>query len=232
MGDILLYELAGAEDDRRFSPYCWRIRLALHHKGLAYETTPWRFTEKDRIAFAGTDKVPVMVDSGTVVHDSWAIAKYLESAYPGLPPLADSAMAWAQSLFIAAWTEKVLQMDLFRLIITDIEAHLHDKDKAYFRQSREARLGTTLEAFGADRDRGLKALRANLAPLRQALGHEPFLSGHAPAWADYLAFAPFQWARCVSPLRLLEQDDPVWRWRERMLDAFDGMARAAMGYPG
>ncbi|MBD0390319.1 MAG: glutathione S-transferase family protein, partial [Nostoc sp. C3-bin3] len=26
---IRLYDLAGAEDDRRFSPNCWRVRLAL-----------------------------------------------------------------------------------------------------------------------------------------------------------------------------------------------------------
>jgi hypothetical protein len=29
-----LYDLAGAESERRFSPYCWRIKLALMHKGL------------------------------------------------------------------------------------------------------------------------------------------------------------------------------------------------------
>jgi hypothetical protein len=31
---IKLYDLAGAETDRRFSPYCWRARMALVHKGL------------------------------------------------------------------------------------------------------------------------------------------------------------------------------------------------------
>jgi glutathione S-transferase len=29
---IQLYDLAGAEDDRRFSPYCWRVKMALQHK--------------------------------------------------------------------------------------------------------------------------------------------------------------------------------------------------------
>jgi hypothetical protein len=50
---IKLYDLAGAESDRRFSPYCWRIRLALEHKQQAVETLPWRFTEKEEIAFSG-----------------------------------------------------------------------------------------------------------------------------------------------------------------------------------
>ena len=34
---ITLYDLAGAETDRRFSPFCWRTRMALAHKGLAFE---------------------------------------------------------------------------------------------------------------------------------------------------------------------------------------------------
>jgi glutathione S-transferase len=44
---ITLYDLAGAEADRRFTPLCWRARMALAHKGLAVETVPWRFTETD-----------------------------------------------------------------------------------------------------------------------------------------------------------------------------------------
>jgi len=58
---IKLYDLAGADEDRRFSPYCWRTKLALAHKGLKAETIPWRLTEKDRLAFAGSERVPVRV---------------------------------------------------------------------------------------------------------------------------------------------------------------------------
>jgi glutathione S-transferase len=50
---LKMWDLAAAEDDRRFSPYCWRVRLALAHKGLQAETIPWRFTEKEAIAFSG-----------------------------------------------------------------------------------------------------------------------------------------------------------------------------------
>src|SRR5436190_7008774 len=31
---ITLYDLAGAEAERRFSPFCWRTKMALAHKGL------------------------------------------------------------------------------------------------------------------------------------------------------------------------------------------------------
>ena len=56
---LRLYDLAGADPDRCFSPYCWRTKLALAHKGLVAETVPWRFTDKDVIAFSGQGRVPV-----------------------------------------------------------------------------------------------------------------------------------------------------------------------------
>ena len=43
---IRMYDFAGEETARRFSPFCWRSRMALAHKGLSVETIPWRFTEK------------------------------------------------------------------------------------------------------------------------------------------------------------------------------------------
>ena len=49
---IKLFDLAGAEDDRRTSPVCWRIGLALAHKGLAYQSVSWRRVEKEAISFS------------------------------------------------------------------------------------------------------------------------------------------------------------------------------------
>jgi len=227
---ITLYELAGAEQDRRFSPYCWRIVMALRHKGLDFESVPWRFTDKDKIAFAGTDKVPVLVDGEAAIHDSPAIAAYLEKTYPSHPSLFGGPEAEALSRFIVEWTDLVLQPALFRLIVADIPPLLEPMDADYFRSTREARVGMKLEEFVADQESKLKALHQNLAPLRRTLTHQPFLSGSRPAWADYTVFGAFQWARCVSPLKLLAEDDPVYRWRETMLDLFDGLARKAKGF--
>ena len=47
-----LYELCGTDPARRFSPYCWRSRMALAHKGLEAEVVPWRFTDTAALAFA------------------------------------------------------------------------------------------------------------------------------------------------------------------------------------
>jgi glutathione S-transferase len=74
---ITLHDLAGADPALRFSPYCWRTKFALAHKGLPVDTVPWRFTDTDAIAFSGQGRVPVIQDEVTVVSDSWAIAEYL-----------------------------------------------------------------------------------------------------------------------------------------------------------
>ncbi len=231
MTAIRLWELAGAEDDRLFSPYCWRTRMALAHKGLKAQTVPWRFTEKDAIAFSGQERVPVMMDGEREVHDSWDIALYLDRAYADRPSLFEGPQARAVALVFRHWCELHVHATVLRVIVGDLFASLHEKDKAYFRASREKRFGRTLEEMGAASRDALPELRGALAPVRASLAAQPFVSGAAPAYPDYILFGAFQWARAVSPIRLLEPDDPVYAWRERMLDLFGGMARAARGYP-
>lgn len=223
----LLYDLAGADPELRFSPYCWRVRLALAHKGLEVETVPWRFVEKDRIAFSGQDKVPVLVDGGRTISDSAAIAAYLEEAYPDRPSLFGGPQAQALTRFVKDWTELVVHPGILRLVLTDVHDILHEGDKAYFRESRERRFGQRLEEVCAGREERLEAFRDALKPLRATLEAQPYLAGDHPAWADYVVFGAFQWARATSPFELLAPDDAIARWRERLLDAFHGLARQA-----
>ena len=142
---LQLYDLAGAEPERRFSPYCWRTKLALMHKGLPFDTIPWRFTDKAAIAFSGQGRVPVLVDGEHVVFDSWTIATYLEDAYADRPSLFRGDGGRAVTRFVNAWADGVLVGGILRLIVTDILAHLDEKDRAYFRETREKRFGVTLE---------------------------------------------------------------------------------------
>ena len=89
-------------DDRRPSPFCWRIRMALAHKVLAYSTVPVKFTDKDKIAFANTKQVPVLVDFGEVVTDSWAIAKYRDdNDYQG------RLLLGGDTKFVNQWVDRV-----------------------------------------------------------------------------------------------------------------------------
>lgn len=230
MFERVLYELAGAEDARRFSPYCWRIRMALHHKGLPFNTTAWRVTEKDRIAFSRQGKVPVLIDGDHVISDSWTIAQYLEQTYSERPTLFGDMASKALAHFVTRWVDAFLMPSIFPMIVADIHAHLHPKDQDYFREGREQMLGATLETVAADRDQHLTSFRQRLSPLRTTLQQQPFLSGEHPLWSDYAVFSAFQWSRCISPFPLIEADDPVYQWRERMLDLFNGKARNCLGY--
>jgi glutathione S-transferase len=224
---VTLYELAAANTDIRFSPYCWRIRLALAHKQLPVETLPWHFTETERLAFSGQGKVPVIVDGETVVFDSWAIAQYLERSYPDRPSLFGGAGGQAHAAFINAWADGVLQPGIARLIVADIVQILRPEDQRYFRRSRERAFGRSLEEVVADREQAVADWRTCLTPVRLVLKRQPWLGGEAPDYADYIVLGSLQWPRCVSRFRLLEEDDPVYQWQARGLALFDGLAGSA-----
>ena len=226
---LRLYDLAGADPDRRFSPYCWRIRLALAHKDLAVETIPWRFTEKNEIARSGQKLVPVLVDGDRWIANSWIIANYLEGAYPNSPSLFGGHSSRHLSRHYSSLADAMVGA-IFPFVALDILNQVAEKDRTYFRESREKRVGISLEAFVADRDEKLSAFRASLAPFRQTLKAQPFFGGEAPLYADFALFGPFQWARCISPFALLEEGDPVKLWRDRLLDCFGGLARKAVAY--
>lgn len=227
---ITMYDLAGSDSDRRFSPFCWRTRMALAHKGLAVETVPWRFTEKAKLPTPNEGRVPVIIDDGTVIHDSSAIAEYLDKQYPDRPPLFAGDAARALTRFVQNWAETVLHLGVIRFVLLDIHDHVGPADQAYFRQSREPRFGTTLEEFVKDREARLPAFRASLDPLRRTVERQDFVAGAAPSYADYIVFGAFQWARSISAFELLAEDDPVRAWRSRILDLHGGLARRTPAY--
>ena len=126
---IKMYDLAGAESDRRFSPFCWRTRFALAHKELDVETIPWRYGDKALLAFANWERVPVIVDQGRSVVDSWAIASYLESAYPARPSLFEGPGGLGLARFYNAWADAVLNPALTRFVMLDAYNHLAPADQ-------------------------------------------------------------------------------------------------------
>jgi glutathione S-transferase len=228
---LKLFELVGTDEARPFSPFCWRTRMALAHKGLSAESIPWRFTEKHAIAPHRSEKVPVLLDGETAVVDSWTIANYLEDNYPDRPSLFGGEGGRAMGRMMNWWGDVTVVGGMFPLIVADIPGHLHPVDAVYFRTSREARLGKPLEETVAGREKSVEGFRRSLDPMRLTLRTQPYLGGDAPNYADYIVFGGFQWARAISPFKLLAENDPVYAWREKLLDAFDGMARKSPGYP-
>ncbi len=215
-----LYDLAGADPSLRFSPYCWRIKLALAHKNLPFETIPWRFTDKDEIEFSGTGKVPVLIDGAEVVHDSQAIAEYLETAYPNEPTLFNDAATRGLTKFVKGFSETMLQPAIARVALPGIFALIAEKDKDYFRRTREAAFGETIEQVAAKREQHLAAFKSVLTPVRITLQAQPFIAGPGPTYADHIIFGALQWGIMTSPVPLLAADDPVTAWMEKLLETY------------
>ena len=225
-----LFDLVG-RGDRRFSPFCWRARLALAHKGLDVEVIPCRYADKARIAFSGQDSYPVLRDGEQVIHDSWAIACYLEEAYPGQPSLFDGDHARNTLAIATAWFDSNVLLPLLPLLLPDVLDIVHPDDLEYFITSREKDFGCSFQEL-ADRrsDADFERWREQLTPLRQVLATAPYFGGGRPRYADYLVVSLFQWARIVSPRPLLPTGDPLFDWRERMLACHDGLLAAATAF--
>ena len=88
---MILYEL-DAINEQYFSPYTWRILMALNHKGLyeKVERIQVKFSDKSPISHKGFNTVPVLEDNKNWVGESLQIAKYLDETYPDKPSLFSS----------------------------------------------------------------------------------------------------------------------------------------------
>lgn len=227
----VLHDLA-CIDDRRPSPYCWRSKYALAHKGLEFEARPTGFGDIPRLYGGGHKTVPILDDDGRVVPDSWAIADYLDHAYPDRPPLFAGPNERALCRFTEAWLFGALTPLLVPMLALDIHDHARPEDRAYYRESREQRLGRSLEAAAAGREERLEAVRAALNPLRLTLTvqGQRFISGEHPGYADYIAAGFLMWAASVTTLPLFERDDPVVAWFERVRNLHGGLGRTAPMY--
>ncbi len=214
-----LYDLT-AEDGTRFSPYCWRVKLALAHKNLNYETVPWHFTEKEAISASGQGKVPVLLDGANIVSDSQIIADYLERTYPNEESLFGEPPARALIMFVKDWAEMVLHPAIAAVVVGDIYRRLAPKDRDYFRQTREAMFKRSFEEIEADRPAAQEKLNATLKPLHRLLSTQSFIAGDSPNWADHIVFGALQWGRLMSATPLLPENDPILDWMGRILSTY------------
>lgn len=221
---IALYELKG-RNERRYSLFSWRARMALRHKGLEFESVPVRMSDKAAIEFSGGKTVPVIKDGATVVRDSWKIAEHLESRYPQAPTLFGGEIGHGVTQAFNAWVDRAAVPALLPVIVADIHERVDPDDEAYFRSAMEKILKCSLEQTRSRRDAALLELGKVLAPLQATFKRQAFMAGARPAYADYILFSLFQWARVMSPQELLAPEDPLCQWRERMLDLYGGFAR-------
>ena len=223
---ITLYSLCGADTARPFSPHCWKVVMALHHKGLAFEERPLAFTTIPSVENGFSKTVPILRDGQELISDSFRIAQYLEDAYPEQPSLFGGQGGVAAARLVEGYSQHVVHGVITRIALVDIHDMLAPTDRAYFRKSREQRLGRTFEEIAAGRDAAIAALPAALQPLRHTLTFQPFIGGATSLFGDYIVFGALQWLKITTGSIHLPPDDPVSRWFDRCLGLYDGVARA------
>ena len=227
---IQLFDLTGANEAIRFSPFCWRTKMCLKHKGLDFEALPWRFTETARLEMSGQGRVPVLIDGDKIVHDSWNIAVYLDEAYPDRPMLMKDAAARAAARMTQDWANGTLFGPLRPIAVGDVLKLLAEPDVGYFRESREKMFGMPLEeaCSEAKRTEGKTKLGQLLRTIDGTLSEHAYLGGDEPYLGDYIVFGTLMWPHTVSPDFELDGDTASAAWFQRMLDLFDNYGRGAI----
>jgi glutathione S-transferase len=228
---LIMYERIGHEG-RHPSPFSWRIRYALAHEGVEPEFRHVRFADVETIrGLSGQHFVPIITDGDWVVHDSWNIACYLEDRFPDRPSLFGGSVGRGVARLVNHWADNTLGVAIRRLIAAQFVVCLDPGDRAYYRSSREAAFGCTLEEYCADRPRWLAEFAAVTAPLERTLQEQPYIAGAAPAYADYVVFSMFQYARLGCPDEFVAEGTALRRWRDGLVAAFDSLGDRYPGYP-
>jgi glutathione S-transferase len=222
----ILYSLCGADESRPFSPHCWKVVLALKHKGLDFVEKPTPFTRIPDLEDGFSKTVPILRDGNELIRDSFDIALYLEGRYPDRPTLFGGEGGKALSRFVERFSQTIVHPAIVGIAVADIHDMLDETDQVYFRTTREKALGRTLDEFRGSRDAAVAGFAAKLEPVRQTLGFQPFLGGESPLFADYILFGALQWMRVTAGAQVFDAADPVGQWFERCLDLYDGVGRS------
>lgn len=226
---IELWELQGL-DDRRYSTFSWRTRWALMHKGLSFTTHLVNQTDKAAIALSGGKTVPIIRDRNAVVRDSWQIAEYLERTYPDHPSLFGSGQGHALNQFFNLWVNRSLVGPAFAVLACDSILIQNPVDRPYFAGLIQQLTQVSPEQLKEQQRENLQRLIKALDPARAALKRQKFISGETPGYADFALASIFQWARIVSPLRVLEGEPILLAWFDHMLDLYGGHGRRTTAF--
>jgi glutathione S-transferase len=221
---ITLYDLQLASGCT-ISPFVWATKYALAHKGLEVDIVPGGFTGILERTGGRSERLPVIVDAGRWVLDSWLIAEYLDDNYPERPALFGHPSVKVLVKFLDAWLWRTAVTPWFGCYIKDYRDLSLSQDHDYVTHSRENMLGRKIEDVQAGREQRLPQVPPALEPLRQLLRENRWLGGHGPNYADYRALAVFLWLGSVATTPPLTEDDPLRDWLDRGFDLFGGLGR-------
>lgn len=221
---IEFYELAAENTDIKFSPFVWRTRMALLHKGVEFESIAWQFKDRDTKEHK---TVPAIYDNGKMVSDSWEIAKYLDAQYPDKPMLMKDAEAEAHAQLVSNICNAMLFGTAVSMAIYPVSQIIDDESAAYFIETREAKFGKKLvDVNNEDKDAAKATLAKGLGVFEATLGTSDYLGGDSPTYADYTLFGVLKWIDVVA-YRPVDESTNVGKWFDRISAMYDGDAAKA-----
>ncbi len=208
------------------SPYVWRIKYALKHKGFDIDLVEGGFTDILKRTEGRSDRLPVIVDGDRWVLDSMVIADYLDEQYPDRPLLFPYKPYKPAMRFLDTWIWDTVIKAWFDNYIADYHDLSRPEDQAYVRETRTRFVAAdTLEEAQAGREERLPHMPARLDPLRTLLQETPWIGGDQPDFWDYSALSVFLWLASLATTPPLTDDDPLRDWLDRGFDLFDGIGR-------
>jgi glutathione S-transferase len=178
-------------------PYCEKVRFAMRRLDLRYESVEIDPADRTAVkAVSGQEKVPVLVDGETVVHDSTRILRYLVRTYGGGRLLPDDPRSRGLAWVIEEYADEVLG-PLLRRASRGVD-------------EEEKPLG----------EAGRAAMKAELAhhyeALEQLLGGEDYALGGRLTLADVALYAFFSRLELYSPRGIPPEYARIKAWHGRM----------------
>ncbi len=218
--DITLYEI-GVASGASVSPFVWRIKFCLDRKGIPYRSKLVGLSDV-RTLFDGRFETCPIIDFGdSQLNESLAIADRLDELYPDRPAIFSGPAEREMIGFFDQWlTYSVLIAGILPVYTLDAHDCATPKDQDYYRESREAFFGQTLEEIVADRKERVHDLRRALEPVRQTIATQPFIGGEEPNFADMCMLGLFIFVGTIGSLPLLAADDPLIDYADRGFAAF------------
>ncbi|XP_006456491.1 hypothetical protein AGABI2DRAFT_195590 [Agaricus bisporus var. bisporus H97] len=202
---ITFYDIAVKDPIKTASPNTWKTRFVLNYKKLPYKTVYLEFSDIENefkklgippSGAAGQPwppyTCPSIIDhsnNNTPMTESYAIAEYLDKAYPDTPKVFPPGTEALQAAFYARFSQ-VMYL-LHPLISPKVPECLNSPAKEHFIRSRSELLGMPLADFepkGEERVEAWKKVQAAFDTfhgwLKQSSG--PYFMGETVTFADFV----------------------------------------------
>ena len=221
---VTLYDLQLASGCT-ISPFVWATKYALKHKGLDIECVPGGFTGILERTGGRSERLPVIVDDGEWVLDSWLIAEYLDRKYPDRPPLFTGESMKILTRFLEGWLWTTAIRPWFGCYIKDYRDLSLPQDHEYVTRTRENMLGTQAGGSAGGARGSSSPDPADSRALPPARAGEQVAGRRSAQLLRLSGAGDFPVDGLDRDDTTAHEDDPLRDWLDRGFDLYGGLGR-------